>query len=174
MKFMLTFTFKPKTKERDEAVARFKQTGGKPPEGAKLLGRWTTADFGGGFVLLEAEDAKVLTEFALIWSDLMELRVVPVVEDPELTEVLQLHRPVTRGEEEPARAGRTRPGPGRSAVLGQVVFCRRFSGRPAARQTPIGGRDGFNGWLQVLRGLAVAKGVWPRLGHEAPLACCPE
>src|SRR5258708_4108271 len=53
MKFMLTFTLKPETKGRDEAIARFKKTGGQPPKGVKLLGRWTAADFSGGFDLLE-------------------------------------------------------------------------------------------------------------------------
>lgn len=89
MKFMLTFTLKPEAKGRDEAIARFKKTGGQPPKGVKLLGRWTAADFGGGFDLLESDDPKALVEFALMWSDLMELRLVPVVEDPELGEVLQ-------------------------------------------------------------------------------------
>lgn len=92
MKFMLTFIIKPETKGRDEAIARFKKTGGQPPKGAKLLGRWTAADFSGGFDLLESDDAKALTEFALMWSDLMELRIVPVVEDSELNEVLQRAR----------------------------------------------------------------------------------
>jgi len=89
MKFMCTFTFKPEAKSRDEAIARFKKTGGQPPKGAKLLGRWTCADFSGGFDLLESEDAKALTEFALQWSDLIELHVTPVVEDAELSEVLK-------------------------------------------------------------------------------------
>jgi hypothetical protein len=86
MKFMLTFTFKPEG--RDEAIARFKKTGGQPPKGVTLLGRWTAADFSGGFHLLESDDLKALTEFALMWSDLMELKIVPVVEDVELKEVL--------------------------------------------------------------------------------------
>ena len=86
-KFMLTFTIKPEG--RDEAIARFKKTGGHPPKGAKLLGRWTAADFSGGFDLLESDDVKALTEFALMWSDLMELRIVPVIEDAELSEVLK-------------------------------------------------------------------------------------
>jgi len=89
MKFMLTFSWKPDTKTRDEAIARFKKTGGQPSKGAKLLGRWTRADFSGGFDLLESEDPKALTEFALMWSDLMELTIVPVVEDQELSEVLK-------------------------------------------------------------------------------------
>src|SRR5438067_11309697 len=89
MKFMLTFTMKPEAKGRDEAIARFQKTGGQPPKGAKLLGRWTAADFSGGFDLLESDDSKALTQFALMWSDLMELRIVPVAEDADLGEVLQ-------------------------------------------------------------------------------------
>jgi hypothetical protein len=89
MKFMLTFAMRPETKGRDEAIARFKKTGGQPPKGARLLARWTAADFSGGFDLLESDDPKALTEFSLQWSDVMDLRLVPVVEDAELGEVLQ-------------------------------------------------------------------------------------
>ncbi len=89
MKFMLTFAFTPEARGRDEAIARFKKTGGQPPAGARLLGRWTAADFSGGSVLLESDDARVLTEFALMWSDVMEVKIVPVLEDHELTETLR-------------------------------------------------------------------------------------
>ena len=89
MRFMLTFSWKPDTRTRAEAIARFRKTGGVPPKGVKLLGRWTRADFSGGFDLLESDDPKALTEFALVWSDLMELTIVPVVEDSELGEVLE-------------------------------------------------------------------------------------
>lgn len=89
MKFMLTFDWKPDTKTRSEGIDRFRRTGGQPPKGAKLLGRWTRADFSGGFVLLEGEDPQALTEFALMWSDLMDLRISPVVDDERLSEVLE-------------------------------------------------------------------------------------
>jgi hypothetical protein len=89
MKFMLTFNWKPDTATRDEGIARFRQTGGLPPAGAKLLGRWTRADFSGGFDLLESDDPQALAEFALAWSDLMELTIIPVLEDEQLSEVLQ-------------------------------------------------------------------------------------
>jgi hypothetical protein len=88
MKFMLTFSIKPETKRRDEAIARFKATGEQPPKGAKLIGRWTAADFSGGFDLLESDDVMALTEFSLMWSDVMELKIVPVIEDADLGEVL--------------------------------------------------------------------------------------
>jgi Protein of unknown function (DUF3303) len=92
MKFMLTFSLKPDTKVRDEAIGRFKATSDRPPKGAKLLGRWTAADFSGGFDLLESDDVRALTEFSLMWSDLMELKIVPVIEDSELGEVLNRSR----------------------------------------------------------------------------------
>jgi len=87
MKFMLTFTLSPAT--RNEAIARFQKTGGQPPKGVKLLGRWTRADFSRGYVLLETDDPGALTEFALQWSDLMEMETAVVVEDKELVDVLK-------------------------------------------------------------------------------------
>jgi hypothetical protein len=89
MQFMLTFTWKPDTKTRTEGIDRFRATGGLPPKGATLLGRWTRADFSGGFDLLESDDAQALAEFALMWSDLMDLRIFPVLEDQPLAEVLE-------------------------------------------------------------------------------------
>jgi hypothetical protein len=88
MKFMMTFDWTPDTKARSEAIARFRKTGGLPPKGARLLGRWTRADFSGGFDLLESDDAQAMAEFALMWSDLMQLTIVPVLEDDALAEVL--------------------------------------------------------------------------------------
>jgi len=89
MKFMLTFSWKPDTKARAEGISRFLKTGGQPPKGAKLLGRWTRADFSGGFDLLESDDAQALAEFSLMWSDLMELAIVPVLEDEPMAQVLK-------------------------------------------------------------------------------------
>lgn len=89
MKFMLTFSFSPQANKRNEAIARFLKTGGQPPKGAKLLGRWTRADFSQGYDLLETDDPGALAEFALQWSDLMEVEIAPVVEDKELAEVLK-------------------------------------------------------------------------------------
>ena len=89
MKFMPTFSWKPDIKAQEQGIARFLKTGGQPPKGVKLLGRWTRADFSGGYDLLEADDSQALAEFALMWSDLMILTIVPVVEDQALAEVLK-------------------------------------------------------------------------------------
>jgi len=93
MKFMLTFTWKPDSKTRAEGFARFAATGGLPPKSATLLGRWTRADLSGGFDVIETDDAQALAEFALMWSDLMDLRIFPVLEDQSLGEVLQRAAP---------------------------------------------------------------------------------
>ena len=87
MKFMLTFTLQPGT--RNEAIARFLKTGGQSPKGAKRLGRWTSTDLSKGYDLLESDDPSALTELALQWSDLIEMNIVPVVEDKELGDVLK-------------------------------------------------------------------------------------
>jgi len=89
MRFMVTFAWKADTETRNEGIERFKTTGGLPPKGAKLLGRWTRADFSGGFVLLESDDPKALAAFAHSWGDIMELSIVPVLEDETLVEVLE-------------------------------------------------------------------------------------
>ena len=90
MKCILTFTISPET--RDAALARFLETGGQPPAGVTLLGRWTQLDLGAGVVLLESEDPQAWAAFAYRWSDLLELTMAPVLEDQELSDVLQRAR----------------------------------------------------------------------------------
>ena len=85
----MIFNWTPNAQKRAEGIARFQKTGGLPPEGVRLLGRWTKADLSGGFDLLETEDSKKLIEFAYMWSDLMDLSVFSVSEDNEISEALQ-------------------------------------------------------------------------------------
>jgi hypothetical protein len=87
MTFILTFTLPPET--RDEAIARFLETGGQPPPAVTLLGRWTQLDLCGGFVLLESADPQALAAFAHGWSDVLALTLAPVLKDQDLAEVLK-------------------------------------------------------------------------------------
>jgi hypothetical protein len=68
-------------------VARFLETGGMPPKGVKMLGRWHGV--GLGFALAESKDGKALFEWMAQWSDQLELAVHPVVEDREGAAVLR-------------------------------------------------------------------------------------
>ncbi|PYQ27078.1 MAG: hypothetical protein DMF56_21185 [Acidobacteria bacterium] len=86
MKYIVTYEIR--SAGRDAAIARFKATGGPTPPGATLLGRWTRADFSGGYALVESDDVTAVLQFALSWNDLIEIGVEPVVEDAALAEVL--------------------------------------------------------------------------------------
>jgi Protein of unknown function (DUF3303) len=85
MKFMVTWKIAPT--QMAPAVARFLKTGGMPPKGVKLLGRWHGS--GVGFALADCKDGKALYEWMAGWSDQLELTVCPVVEDREGAAVLR-------------------------------------------------------------------------------------
>jgi len=85
MKFMVTWKIAPT--HMAPAVARFLKTGGAPPKGVKMLGRWHGA--GMGFALAECKDGKALYEWMAEWTDQLEMAVQPVVEDREGAAVLR-------------------------------------------------------------------------------------
>jgi hypothetical protein len=86
---MVTFSWSPKPHDRDAAIDRFLKKGGEVPPRVQAAGRWTRADARGGFALIECEDAKALTEFAVAWHGILGLEVAPVVDDTDLREVFQ-------------------------------------------------------------------------------------
>jgi hypothetical protein len=88
MKFMLTFGWAPDAQIRAQAIARFQKSGGLPPPGVNLIGRWTNADLSGGFDVLETDDPQKLAEFAYMWSDLMNLKITPVLDDTQFNAAL--------------------------------------------------------------------------------------
>ena len=89
MKFMLTYSWKPDMKAHSVAFSRFKETGAVPPKGIEILGQWSRADFNGGFDLIESDDAAAMAEFALMWSDVLEMTIVPVIEPAAVKKLLK-------------------------------------------------------------------------------------
>ena len=85
MKFMVSWKIAPA--HMPPAVTRFLETGGAPPKGVKMLGRWHGT--GLGFALADTKDGKALYEWAAQWSDQLEMAVHPVVEDREGAAVLR-------------------------------------------------------------------------------------
>ena len=69
------------------AVARFLETGGAPPEGVKMLGRWHGMN-GQGFAISESTDAKAMYEWVAQWADVLQLTVTPCVEDADAGAVM--------------------------------------------------------------------------------------
>ena len=73
---------------RNEAQARFKETGGGPPEGVTMVGRWHFAGGLKGFVLAETSDPVALGKWTQEWTDLLTFEVTPVLNDEQVMEVL--------------------------------------------------------------------------------------
>jgi hypothetical protein len=86
MVFLTTYHWKPE--HRKAIVERFMATGGVPPEGVKLLSRWTDVAGGRGFTLSEADDVVAIGRFFYAWNDLMTFEIVPVLNDEQLGTVL--------------------------------------------------------------------------------------
>jgi hypothetical protein len=86
MTFMITYKILPA--HRDAAQQRFKQGGGLPPEGVKMIGRRHKADGSGGFTLCESDDVVALAKWTQDWSDLLEFETSPVLDDKQFGIVL--------------------------------------------------------------------------------------
>jgi hypothetical protein len=85
MTFVITWTLRPV--HQREATKRFLETGGGPPEGVRMLGRWHAS--GTGWVVAEAADARSLYEWTARWTDLLEFVITPVVNDEEAAQVMR-------------------------------------------------------------------------------------
>lgn len=85
MKYIVSWTLPQGT--YNAAVARFLETGGAPPKGVELLGRWHGMN-GQGFAIAESGDAKALYLFQAQWADVIAIAITPCLEDAEAGAVL--------------------------------------------------------------------------------------
>ena len=85
MKFMKVWSITP---ENMEAAGKRFGEGIEPPEGIKVLGAWHEVSTGKGVTLLETDDPVALTRESLQWSDLIDMKVVPVVDAEEIGKAL--------------------------------------------------------------------------------------
>jgi Protein of unknown function (DUF3303) len=81
MKFMSTWALLPGSVK--DAAEQFLTTGGLEGEGVTVLGRWHSVDASGGFTLYETSNLAALHLGAARWADLLEITIVPVIEDAE-------------------------------------------------------------------------------------------
>ena len=86
MKFLVQWHLSEPSAVRS-AAKRFLETGGKPPEGVKLVGRWFGTN-GKGCLVVEASDPKQVLELQLQWQEFMQIEATPAIEDQEAGEVL--------------------------------------------------------------------------------------
>jgi len=86
MKYMSVWTIKPENLKA--AVNRFKEANPEPGSGVELVTRWHEVGTGKGFALLEADDPIALSRFMVAWADLVDQKIVPVVDDSEIAQAL--------------------------------------------------------------------------------------
>ncbi|MEP7363093.1 MAG: DUF3303 family protein [Acidobacteriota bacterium] len=86
MKFMVSWKLPQGTFQ--SAVQRFLATGGAPPKGVKMIGRWHGASMK-GVAIAESNDAKAIYAWAATWGDLLEMDVTPCLDDTEGAKVLK-------------------------------------------------------------------------------------
>jgi hypothetical protein len=76
------------SERRNSAIERFLKTGGAPPAGVKMLGRWHSVGRMAGFGVAEASDVTLIQKWVLDWSDLMSMEIHPALTDEQLAPLL--------------------------------------------------------------------------------------
>ena len=69
---------------RNAAMERFLQTGGKAPAGVEMLGRWHAVAQRSGFAVIEANDAELIQQWAMEWNDLLSMEICPALTDDQM------------------------------------------------------------------------------------------
>jgi hypothetical protein len=87
MLFMVIERFK----DRDaKAVYRhFRDHGRGVPDGLSYVGSWIETNFDRCFQLMECDDAKLLQQWVLFWSEHVEFEIVPVVPSADTRAVVE-------------------------------------------------------------------------------------
>lgn len=57
---------------------RFREKGRMTPDGLSVHGSWIEGNFDRCFMIMECSDFKLLQEWILHWSDLVDFEIVPV------------------------------------------------------------------------------------------------
>ena len=86
MLFIFSWTHAPAV--RDVTIKQFMATGGMPPAGIDMLSRYHNLDGSGGFAICQSTDAAALHSWALDWNFLMEIKIVPIMDDETISGVL--------------------------------------------------------------------------------------
>jgi len=86
MLFMVVERFRDR--DAKAIYRRFRDQGRMMPDGLKYVGSWIEANFDRCFQLMECDDARVLQEWVLVWGDLADFEIVPVVPSKETAELV--------------------------------------------------------------------------------------
>ena len=77
MLFMVIERFK--NRDAKAVYRRFRERGRGAPDGLRYVGSWIEANFDRCFQVMECDDVRLLQQWVVAWSDLIEFEIVPVV-----------------------------------------------------------------------------------------------
>jgi Protein of unknown function (DUF3303) len=86
MLFMVIERFR--NRDAKAVYRRFRDDGRMMPDGLRYVGSWIEVNFDRCFQLMECEDARLLQQWIVNWTELIEFEVVPVTTSEETREVI--------------------------------------------------------------------------------------
>ncbi|WP_223516088.1 DUF3303 domain-containing protein [Pseudomonas sp. GL-B-19] len=86
MLFIVSWSIDPEN--RNKAIERFLNSGGAPPTGAKMLGRWHAVGGSSGMGIVEASDLVPIQQWVLEWSDIMKMDIHAALTDEQMAPLL--------------------------------------------------------------------------------------
>ncbi len=86
MLFMARWTALPEAQQA--ASELFRKTGGAPPDGITVLGRWHAVGSIDGIAICECASIEPLAEWVLEWAHLLAFDVKPALTDEQLGKLL--------------------------------------------------------------------------------------
>ncbi|BAV74772.1 DUF3303 domain-containing protein [Pseudomonas chlororaphis] len=86
MLFIVSWSISPE--RRNSAIERFLKTGGAPPAGVSMLGRWHAVGGMTGFGVAQTDDLTLMQKWVLEWSDLLRMEVHPALTDEQAAPLL--------------------------------------------------------------------------------------
>ena len=92
MLFHIKFKFSPEV--RNATYDQFIETGGLPPEGARMVARYHDIPALEGYLIAEADSVALIAKWLAEWNDKLIFETVPVIEDEEAAEVVKAARGV--------------------------------------------------------------------------------
>jgi len=89
MQFMVIERFRDR--DAKAVYRRFRDSGRMMPEGLRYVGSWIETNFDRCFQIMECDDARLLQQWIVNWSDLADFEVVPVVSSDQTRETILPH-----------------------------------------------------------------------------------
>jgi hypothetical protein len=70
--------------------SRFRKNGRQCPDGLTFVGSWVSADLSRCFQIMECNEVTLLQRWAVAWSDLVEMEIIPVAPGKDVADMMLL------------------------------------------------------------------------------------